>query len=121
MGIDGLDYALIIGIVAPQIPGAVFTFWRRRRLRWFVRLALILVPALAFWAFTDFHFTRVAHELRARGTYVCGMFAFMAAFVVFGGTALQLALGALLQACHVFFSRRRERRLSKLTQAVVAV
>lgn len=115
------DYALFLALIAPQLPGAVFTFWRRRRLRWFVRAMLVLAPALAFFAFASVHFGHVAEAISSRGHYVCGAFGFMVIFVAFGGTAVHLFLGAALQAFHAFFTRRQERRLRNTPRPAVAV
>ena len=121
MGVDGPDYLLLVALVAPQILVAVYTFRRRRRLRWFVRTALVVVPALAFWLISDLHFVSVAREVRSHGVYVCGAFGFMAVFVVIGGTLAQVVLGTIIQACHAALTRLQERRLRNVPRVPVAV
>jgi hypothetical protein len=119
--LDGPDIPLLLSLFVLQVPGAIFTLRRRRRIRWYFRTALVIVPAVAFWLFADARFERAAAILTARGQYACGMFGLMVATVLIGGFALNVVLGSLVQGIHAFLTRRQERRLLLAQQATAAV
>ena len=96
-----LTSVILAGLIMPQVMGLV-ALRAVRRGRLLEKFSTVLIQPVAYFLIAYVYWSVQAHEIRAAGNYVCGVFGAVALFWTLWGIAIHFLI-----ACLVFLALER--------------